>query len=66
MKEMSEGSPKVQNAGYKTNKSWRCNVWHDDYSSQYRVVYVKVAKGINPKSSHHKKKIFVTTHGDEC
>ena len=37
----------------KINKSWGCNVQHGDYSQEYRRVYLKVAKRIDFKSSHH-------------
>ena len=30
------------------------------------MVYLKVVKKGNLKSSHHKKKIFVTMYGDGC
>ena len=29
----------------KTNKLWRPNVQHDDYSQQYCIVYLKPARG---------------------
>ena len=53
---MSEGGQKVQISRYKINKSWRCNIQHGDYSLQYRRAYLKDAKRVDLKSSHHKKK----------
>ena len=38
-------------------RSWGCNVQHGGYSLQYYIAYLKVAKKVNLKSSHHKKKI---------
>ena len=39
----------------KINKPWGCSVQHGDYSEQYCTVYVKVAKRVDLKSSHHKE-----------
>ena len=50
---MGEGSQRVQTSNYKMNKCWGCNVQHGDYSQEYRRVYLKVAKRIDFKSSHH-------------
>ena len=30
--EMGAGGQKVQTSSYKINKSWGCNIQHDDYS----------------------------------
>ena len=56
---MREGGQKVQTSNYKISKSWDCNVEHGDYS-QYCIVYLNDAKKVNLKSSHHRKKQFVT------
>lgn len=53
--EMSEGRVKRCKLPI-INKSQRCNAQHDDYIIVNIMVYLKVAKRINPKSSHHKKK----------
>ena len=29
---VDEGGQKVQASSYKINKSWKCNIQHDDYS----------------------------------
>ena len=52
---MGEGDPKAQTSSHNINKSRGCNVQHGGYSS-YCVAYLKVAKKIDLKSSHHKKK----------
>ena len=39
---------------------------HSDDSYQYFIVYLKVARRVDLKCSHHKKKIFVTMRDDEC
>lgn len=38
-------------------KFWGCSVQHSDYSSSYCVVYSKVTKRDNFKSSQYTKKI---------
>ena len=53
--EMGEGGQKVQTSRYQINKCWRCDAQHSDLVNN--IVYLKVAKRINLKSSHHKKKI---------
>ena len=42
-----------------------CNVQHDNYSQLYCIAYLKVAKRVDYKSSHHTKK-FVAMYGDRC
>ena len=59
MGEIGEGGQKIQTSSYKINKSWACNVQHDDYSQQYCTVYLKVAKRGDLKSSHHKNNMEV-------
>ena len=54
MVKMGGGGQKVQTSSYKINKSWGYNVQHGDYITN--PVYLKVSKGVNLKSSHHKKK----------
>ena len=49
-------SQKVYISNY---KSWGCNVQHDYYRQQWFVIYLKIAKRVNPKSSHHKEKAFL-------
>lgn len=41
------------------------------YSLEARINFIvlyhlKVVKRVDPKSSHHKKKFFLTTHGNGC
>ena len=38
------------------NEPLGCNIQHGNYSEQYSIVYLKVAKRIDLKSSHHKEK----------
>ena len=38
------------------NKFWRPNVQQCDYHYQYRIVFLKFAKRVDPKCSHYKKK----------
>ena len=54
---MGSGGQKAQTSIYKMNKSWRHNIQHDDYSLKYHDIYLKVAKRVDLKSFHHKKKI---------
>ena len=54
--EMGKGGQKIQTSSYKTNKSWGCNVRHGDDCQQYCVVYLKISKKVDLKSSHCKKK----------
>ena len=35
-----------------------CNVQHTDYSQQYYMAYLKVAKRVDLETSHQKKKIM--------
>lgn len=53
---MGEGGQKVQTSAYKITKFWGFNVQHGDYSEQQCIVYWKVAKRVDMKSSHRKKK----------
>lgn len=55
MVEVAGSGQMVQTSSYKLNKSWGCTVQRGDYSSQYCVVYLKVSKRVDLKSSHHKK-----------
>lgn len=41
---VGEGGQKVQGCRYKINKSWGRNVQHGDYSKQYCIACLKVAK----------------------
>ena len=66
MGEMGEKGQKVEISSYKMSKSWGCNVQHGDYSQEYCIVYLKVARGVDLKSSHHQKKKIVIVHGDRC
>ena len=64
--EMGEGGQKVQNSSFEINKSWGYDVLHGDCSSSCCVVYLKIAKRVDIKSSHHKKKKLVTMCDDGC
>ena len=57
--------PKMQTCSYKINKSWECNVQDSDYGLQYCIIYLKIIKRIDLKSSHHNKKILIM-YGDGC
>lgn len=51
------------------NKSWGCSVQPGDYSLQYCVLYLKVAKRVDLKSSYHQKNCWersVEEKGDTC
>lgn len=54
----------MQSSGYKTSKSWGCNiVWKLQLTMS--IVYLKVAK-TGLKSSQDKKKNCSTVYGDGC
>ena len=44
----------------KRNKLWGYNVQCDDYGQQDCIIYLKVAKRVNLKNSHHKGKDTIT------
>ena len=46
---------RVQTSSCKMSKFWASNVQHGDYSQQYCIMYLKVAKRVDLKCSHHKK-----------
>lgn len=48
------------------DECWGYNEQYRDYTSWCSITYLKVAKGVNLKSFHHKKKKegFVTLNGD--
>lgn len=46
---------KGTSSSHKINKFWGCNLQHGDYRQQHYIVYLKDAKTVNLKSSHHKK-----------
>ena len=53
VREMGEGGQRVQTSSYKMNKFRGCNIQHGDHSYQCCIVYLKVAKRVSLKSSHH-------------
>ena len=53
--EFDEGSQKVQTSSNKINKYQGCNIQHDKYNEHCCVLYMKVVKRVNRKSSHHKE-----------
>ena len=53
---MCEGIQKVETSSYKINRFWGCNVQHGDYSQQYCIAYLKVARRVDLKSAHHTHK----------
>lgn len=55
-KRSREKPTKVQTSSCTTNESLGCDIQQDDYSLQPCVVYSKVAKRVELKCSHHKKK----------
>ena len=57
--ELDERGQKVQTSHYKTNKSWVCN--YTMMTIVNNVVYVKVAKRVDLKSSDHKEKKLCCT-----
>ena len=59
MAEIEEGGQRRKLAVCKINESWVCNVQHREYSYAHDTVYLKVAKGVDLKSSYHTQK-FVT------
>lgn len=56
--ESKEGGQKVQTFGYKVNKYQACEAQHSGQGLQWCTIYTRVVKSVNPKSSHHKEKIF--------
>ena len=53
------GQRKVQTSRCKINKFWGYNVQNSDYNMhriEHCTVYLKVAKGVDLKSSHHSEK----------
>ena len=46
-------------------KSWECNVQHSDYSSKYYIIYLKVARRVDFKCSHHTHKHTRTNYNCE-
>ena len=56
--ELHEVSHKVETSSYKTNKQQGCNVQHSKYNQHCCMLYMKVVKRVNPKSSHHKENFF--------
>ena len=60
---MGEGGKKVQTSSDMINNLWGFNVQLGGYSSRYCIIYLKVAKRVDLKSSHHKGKI-ITLRGD--
>ena len=68
---MHKGGQNVQISTYTINKYWGCNAQHEDYSYYCFMVYLEVAKRVNPKSSHLKEKkyfflSFVSIHDNGC
>ena len=61
---MGEGGQKVQTSSYQIHKSW--DVTYSVVTLVDNIVYLKFIKGVDLKSSHHKKKKFVTMCGDTC
>ena len=41
---MGKGGQKVQTSSYKVNKFWGCNIYHSNYSWQYRNTYLEVLR----------------------
>ena len=58
MEELGEGGKKVQASSDMINSLWGFNVQLGGYSSRYCIIYLKVAKRVDLKSSHHKGKII--------
>ena len=69
MIELGEGGQKLQTFSYKLNRSsgrTTCMVIYSMVTiAKIHIVYLRVAKRIDLKSFHHKKKI-VTMCDDEC
>ena len=58
-----EGGQKIQSSSYKISKSWGCNIEH------LLMIYRKVIKRVDLKSSHHKEKkslFFMSILDDGC
>ena len=55
MRETGDVDLSVQTSNYKMSAFWGSDVRHGNYSKQYCIVYLKVAKGTDFKYSHHKK-----------
>ena len=56
--ELHESSQKVNTSSYKINKYHGNNVQHHTSDQQCCVSHMKVAKRVNPKSSHQKENTF--------
>ena len=52
----TDGGQKVITSSYKMNRSYGYHVHQSNYSSLYHIIYSKVTKRVDLKSSHHKKK----------
>ena len=48
-----DAGPEIQTSGDKISKLWGANAPHGDYSWQYRVPYLRVAKREDLKCFHH-------------
>ena len=53
---LDEDSQKVQNSSYKINKYQEHNVYYDKHNQHFSMLYMKVVKKVNSKSSHQKEK----------
>ena len=56
--ELNERDQKAQIFCFKINKYQGCDIEHDEYSQHCCMLHKKAVK-VNPKSSHHKEKIFL-------
>ena len=46
-----------QTSSLKMNTFWESNVQHCEYNEQYYMLHLKVAKRVDVKCSHHRKKM---------
>ena len=58
MEKMGDRNQEVQMSSFKINKSYDHNIQHGDYRQYYVITNLKVAKKVNLRSCHHKKKYF--------
>ena len=63
-RELAEAGQKVSVSSYRIYKYWGYNVQCDDYGQQDSIMYLKVAKRVNLKNSHHKGKDTITMWSD--
>lgn len=52
VREIGRYWPKNKTFSYKMNNLWECNILYGDYHQQCHVIYLKLAKRVDPKCTH--------------